>query len=110
MPPPSLCSAQKRFRISLLTQKLKTTWDKSLPACSIIQGENKNELRKKNRFLGFFLKSYKGESPLMPESGEVYQGEARGTSAFQLLLSTVLLKKSKHDLGLLRKSLLTKGF
>lgn len=58
----------------------------------------------------FYLESYKGENSLMPEGGQLHQGEARGTSVFQLLLSRELLKKSEHDFGLLRKSLFTKGF
>lgn len=52
--PPSLCSVHKDFRIPLLTQKLKTTWDKSQPAYSIIQ-KKKIQAKKKEQFFGVFL-------------------------------------------------------
>lgn len=106
-----MCSVHKDFRrIPLLTQKLKTTSDKSQPAYSIIQ--KKKIQAKEKQFFGFvfFLPRILQRRKFLDACGQLHQGEARVTSAFQLLLSRELLKKSEHDLGLLRKSLFTKGF
>lgn len=64
---------------------LKTVWDESQPVCGIVQKKSEGRIV-------FFLGSYKGENPLMPEGGYLHYGTARGTFAFQLLLSRELLK------------------